>query len=155
MRIERRSMQPEIEGRKIRLRIPYNSASSDMGFREVIAPGAFKRTLSDPDAEVMAFWNHDSSMPLGRRSEGTLDLEDDPDGLWAEISEDETSWSEDARAAIRSRSVKGASFGFLVAPDGDTWDRCGGEWVRTLRDCDLIEVSPTPVPAYGESQAMF
>ena len=153
MRIEKRSMVPQVEGKKIRLRIPYNSVSSDLGFREVIAPGAFARTLDDPDADVLGFWNHNSDMPLGRRSAGTLDLDDDDDGLWAELIEDESSWSQDARAAISSGNVRGASFGFVVAPGGDSWDRSGGEWMRTLTDCDLLEVSPTPLPAYGESQA--
>jgi HK97 family phage prohead protease len=149
--MEKRSMTPQVEGKKIRLQIPYNSVSTDMGFREVIAPGAFRRTLSDPHAEVLAFWNHDSSMVLGRRSAGTLDLDDDDEGLWAEIQDDRTSWCADARAAVRSRNVQGASFGFMVVDD--EWDRSGGEWVRTLRDVDLLEVSPTALPAYDESQA--
>jgi HK97 family phage prohead protease len=153
MRIERRSMAPQVEGRKIRLKIPYNSTSTDMGFREVIAPGAFKRTLSDPNAEVLGFWNHNSDMVLGRRSAGTLSLDDDEEGLLAELEEDETSWSADARAAIRSGNVRGASFGFIVAPNGDSWDRSGGEWMRTLNDCDLLELSPVAQPAYGESEA--
>ena len=151
MRLEKRSLSPQVEGKKIRLHIPYNSTSTDMGFREVIAPGAFRRTLSDPEAEVLCFWNHDSNLVLGRRSVGTLDLEDDPEGLWAEVEEDRTTWSQDARAAVRSRNVKGASFAFMVIDDD--WDRQSGEWVRTLRDVDLLEVSPTALPAYDESQA--
>ena len=65
-----------------------------------------------------------------------------------QIDEDDTSWCEDARAAIRSGNVRGASFAFMVAPDGDTWDRSGGEWLRVLTDVDLLECSPTPLPAY-------
>ena len=157
MKLERRStaaaMAPAVEGKTVKLKIPYNSMSTDMGFREIISPGAFKRTLDDPEADVLALWSHDSTKPMGRRSAGTLDLEDCPDGLLCEIEDDETSWSEDARAAVQARSVQGASFGFIVAPDGDEWDRSGGTWIRTLRDVDLLEVSPTALPAYGESDA--
>ena len=152
MRLEKRSFAaPQVEGKRIRLHIPYNS-SADLGdFREVIAPGAFRRTLDDPEADVLCLWNHDSSLVLGRRSADTLDLSDDDTGLTAEIEEDGTSWCADARAAITSRNVKGASFGFIVVDD--TWDRAGAEWTRTLDDVLLLEVSPTPLPAYTESEA--
>ena len=118
MRLERRSMMPMQEGKKIRLHIPYNSVSTDMGAREVIAPGAFRRTLSDPNAEVLAFWNHDSSMVLGRRSAGTLDLDEDPEGLWAEVEEDEKSWSADARDVIKKKECPGS---FVRIRGGSGW----------------------------------
>jgi len=166
MNIERRSIQVRSEGRtpseRIRMVIPYNSLSEDLGgFREQIAPGAFSRTLAE-GKDVLALWNHNPDMPLGRRSNGTLELndrglfgdeEDDEEENWLEalLNPDDTSWNEDARKSIRGGSVKGASFAFVTR--SDTWERTGGEWKRTLDDVDLIEVSPTPAPAYAESKA--
>ena len=121
-----------------------------MGFTEVIDKGAFSRTLSGSD-EVMALWNHNPDMPMARRSNGSLSLSTDDDGLNAEMEDDGTSWSEDARASIRAGVVKGSSFAFVTQTD--RWERKAGDWLRTLLDVDLIELSPTPFPAYPESDA--
>lgn len=151
MNIERRSIQPHQAEGKIRVTIPFNSLSEEMmGFREQIAPGAFNRTMSD-GAEVLVFWNHNSDMPLARRSNGTLDLAADAGALVANIAPDTTTWAEDARASVAAGTVKGASFGFIT--QSDKWDRINGEWRRTLLDVDLIEISPTPSPAYPASSA--
>jgi HK97 family phage prohead protease len=158
MKVERRSIHAGLHRRgdtpeRIRMTIPYNSMSSDLGgFREQIAPGAFARSLSE-GKDVMALWNHNPDMPLGRRSNGTLELEDDDGSNWLEalLEPDDTSWNEDARKSIRSGTVNGASFAFVTRED--MWVRAGGEWRRTLLDVDLLDVSPTPSPAYGESKA--
>lgn len=150
--IERRSMQLHQAEGKITVTIPFNSLSEDLGgFRERIDPQAFTRTLGDTGADVMAFWNHDSGKPLARRSNGTLDLAADSTALTARIQGDQASWSEDARASVAAGTVKGASFGFMT--QSDRWDRISGEWRRTLLDVDLVEVSPTPAPAYPASAA--
>lgn len=149
--IERRSMQLHQADGKITVSIPFNSLSEElMGFREQIAPTAFSRTLND-GTEVLAFWNHDSGKPLARRSNGSLELAADGTALTATIQGDQASWSEDARASVAAGTVKGASFGFIT--QSDRWDRINGEWRRTLLDVDLVEVSPTPAPAYPATTA--
>jgi HK97 family phage prohead protease len=165
--MERRSIKARVrtfraEGddvpKKISLRIPYNSLSEDLGgFREMIAPGAFTRCLRD-NSEVMSYWNHDTSKPLARRSNGSLSLDDDLEALFAEMDapdddDDPTTWEKDCLRCIRSGNVKGASFAFDVPEGGDEWERTGGMWMRTLRDVNLADVSPVSEPAYGESEA--
>lgn len=119
------------------------------GFREQIAPGAFTRTLQDQNNDIVALWSHDWSMPLGRRSAGTLSLNEDERGLAVEIRPDQTSWSRNAVEAVRSGSVKGMSFGFLV--EDDSWDR--QTKVRTLNQVRLAEVSLCVMPAYPDTEA--
>jgi uncharacterized protein len=152
--IEKRSIalessgDPSITGYAIR----FDSLSLDLGgFRERIAPGAFKRSLADSGNDVMAFWNHNPDMPLARRSAGTLTLLEDQTGVQVEIKPDDTTHGMDAWKSVRSGNVKGMSFAFRAVKDA--WARVNGEWVRTLLDADLVEVSPTPAPAYPETTA--
>jgi uncharacterized protein len=149
--IERRSLTTQGEAGKIRLSIPFNSWSEDLGgFRERIIPGAFKRSL-DSSEEILALWSHDPNKPLAKRSNGTLTLSANETALTAEVTADETSWSEDARRSIAAGTVTGSSFGFHTIED--SWYRQGGEWRRDLRSVVLIELSPTVSAAYPQSTA--
>ena len=151
--IERRSFtQSQAQPDGLTIVLPFNSLSQDLGgFREKIHPDAFKRSLSS-EADILALWSHDTSKPLARRSNGTLSLVADGATLTAKIQGDQTSWSEDARASIGAGTTRGASFGFITRSDSFT--RSAGEWTRTLLDVDLLEVSPTPIPAYPQTTAM-
>ena len=53
-------------------------------FDEVIAPGAFARTLSE-NSDVRALFNHNWDNVLGRTKNGTLKLEEDERGLKFEV----------------------------------------------------------------------
>ena len=58
----------------------YNRLSLDLGgFREEILPGAFDKILNRQraKADVVALFNHDSNMVLGRTASGTLELSSD------------------------------------------------------------------------------
>ena len=150
--IERRSsVQAQQDAGKIRLTIPYESWSEDLGgFRERILPTAFGRSIGGAD-DVLAFWSHDPSKPLARRSNGTLTLSSDRTALTAVIEPDAASWSEDAVHSVASGTVSGASFAFEAVED--RWYRQSGEWRRDLVDVTLIEVSPVVAPAYPASTA--
>ena len=119
------------------------------GFREVIRPGAFAKTLQERDQ--VAYWSHDSAQPLGRRSEGTLVLTDSPAGLAIEIIPPDTTWGHDAVASIQRRDVQGFSFGFRVIRDRVTGEE--EEVLRELLEVDLREVSPVTEPAYPATEA--
>src|SRR5690606_4918999 len=115
------------------------------GFREKIRKGAFAKSLEKNN--IKALWNHNPDFPLGSTKGGTLKLEEDDKGLRFELELPDNSWGRDAEIAVRRKDVDGVSFGFSV--NKDEWDRSNEkEPIRTLVDVNLIEISPTPFPAY-------
>lgn len=119
-------------------------------FREVIAPGAFAKTIREFDQ--VALWNHDTAKPLARKSEGTLTLMEDDRGLAFSMKLGETSWQKDAQIAIQQRDVKNMSFGFDVL--SDEWAKAGADGelpLRTIKEVRLYEVSPVTFPAYADT----
>jgi hypothetical protein len=142
----------------VRLSLRFNALSHPLGmfmpFREKIAPTAFDSALNDESREVMAYWNHDTSKPLARRSRGTLRLSKTETLFKAEFDPGETSWSRDAVSAIERGDVEGMSFRFRVPPEGDRWEEDKDRnLIRTLVNVEIEEVSPTPEPAYPKSTA--
>jgi HK97 family phage prohead protease len=131
--------------------------SEDLGgFREVLAKGCFSRSLAS-GREVLMLANHDSGRPLGRRSNGTLSLSETDDGLafTCEVNMN-TSFGRDAYEACLRGDWKEMSFGFTVPDGGDDWD---DDWddedrskrivLRTVRECNLAEISCVSFPAYS------
>ncbi len=119
-----------------------------MGFREIVAPGAFKETIKT--ADVRALFNHDPSMVLGRTKNGTLTLEEDDKGLKVAITPPDTTWANDVRALIKRRDITQMSFGFTT--EEDSWEGEDTKTpVRTLRKVNLFDVSPVTFPAYTQT----
>lgn len=134
--------------------IPYNSLSENLGgFREVIRPGAFGKTLLEGDARCL--WAHNTQYVLGRKSAGTLTFDDRDDGLHFDCSLPETSWAADVFETVRRRDAPGVSFGFYVIKD--TWIREKEKKepaTRELLEVNLIEVSAgVAFPAYPASDS--
>lgn len=129
----------------------FNATSEDLGgFREVIMPGAFTKTLQNRDAR--ALWQHDSKLVMGRASTGTLRLVEDDTGLHVEIDPPDTQWARDAMTTVERGDVNQMSFGFEVPPGGETWgDLPDGTWLRKLWEIDLWEVSGVTFPAYPQT----
>ena len=126
--------------------IPYNTLSEDLGgFRERILPTAFRPAL-ESEAEVWSLFQHDHEKVMGRRSTGSLQLTDSPEGLQITITPSQTSWSRDALEVIRHGDSDGFSFGFWVLDD--TWTKSGDTLIRDLVSVDLGEVSVVYQPAY-------
>lgn len=122
-------------------------------FRERIVASAFKRTLKE-DGDVFALWQHDSSMPLARKSKGTLRMSEDTRGLSVEIDIPDTTYGRDAAEAVRSGLVDKMSFGFSVPAGGARMldERSeDGYPIRELMDIELYEVSPVTFPAYPDT----
>jgi len=130
----------------------YGPMSEDLGgFREVIDPSAFMRSLKS-GADVRALVGHDDSMVIGRLSAGTLRLSSDQRGLMVEINLPNTSYANDLRELLKRGDVSQMSFGFTVAGGGDSWGTAeGGGRLRTLKDVDLHEVSIVAMPAYPDT----
>ncbi len=94
----------------------FNSFSQPLGgFREIIRPGAFKKTLRD--ADVRALLNHDPNYVLGRKSAKTLELSEDDKGLRYAITPPDTSFANDLMVSIGRGDVTQSSFGFQTVKD--------------------------------------
>jgi HK97 family phage prohead protease len=132
------------------------------GFRERIAPGAFKRILAaNPDC-VMLF-QHDQNVVLGRTTAGTLRLREDSKGLAFECDLPNTQAGRDAYESIKRQDISGCSFAFNLAPGMDSLQeeeveddsirgavkRTIRQVVRTIRDfANLFDCSIVTNPAY-------
>ncbi|MGQ2972058.1 MAG: HK97 family phage prohead protease [Brevundimonas mediterranea] len=131
----------------------FNKASHDLGgFREFIAPGAFKRSLDEAskgERNVFAVWSHDMSQPLGSTGGGKLTLEEDDTGL--RFSLDPKRLTPAQLDAVADGEIR-MSFGFMVREQ--SWvENDDGTIHRTLHDVDLIEISPVVSPAYPDTSA--
>lgn len=122
------------------------------GFREVVRPGAFTKTLQEGDAR--ALWQHDVAMPLGRESAETLRLTDSPEGLRYSIDPPDTSYARDALEVIGRGDVRESSFGFAVVRDRFHEDESGLA-VREILEVELFEVSPVTFPAYPTTEVQL
>jgi HK97 family phage prohead protease len=151
--LELRAAVPEAETRPhiIGHAAVFNSLSEMLwGFREMIAPGAFRDAILVSD--VRALLNHEPSFVLGRKKNGTLKLWEDERGLAIDIDPPETQWANDLLVSIGRGDIDQMSFGFTVGED--RWEEIDGEMRRTiLRVDELFDVSPVTFPAYPETDA--
>ena len=123
----------------------FNSESEDLGgFREVVAPGAFKRSLRSRN-DIKLLWNHDTGAVLGSTRAGTVTLVEDERGLKVRAQLPNTTLGRDTAELIRRGDVDSMSFGFSVIKD--TWDETGTN--RTLNAVRLHECSVVAFPAYS------
>lgn len=128
----------------------FNSESEDLGgFREVIRPGAFKKTIGE--ADVRALVNHDPSLVLGRSRANTLELKEDIHGLRVKIVPPATSYAHDLMESMRRGDIDQMSFGFETVRD--EWHIAGDVITRTLLEVRLFDVSVVTYPAYPQTSA--
>jgi len=140
--------ETEDGGKTIEGIIPYNKESEDMGFREILSPGCFKKTLQE--ARIVALWNHNADKVLGNNKAGTLELTDGDDGLRCVCTLPNTSYAADAYEAIKSGNVTTMSFAFSAILD--VWDSKAN--TRTIKEAKLYEVSfGVPFPAYEDTDS--
>lgn len=121
-------------------------------FVEVVAEGAFDNSLRSNT--IKALYNHNTDNVLGSTKSGTLRLESDSIGLRFEIDLPNTTVANDLYESVKRGDVDGTSFGFKVLDDKWSKVEIDGEEImkRTLLEIDLYEISPTPFPAYEDTE---
>jgi HK97 family phage prohead protease len=125
----------------------FNSFSQDMGFREIIRPGAFAGTLGrNPDVRLLL--NHEG-LPLARTTSGTLRLREDKRGLRFEADLDVNDPDvQRILPKVKRGDLSQMSFAFRTIKDA--WRTEQGEDIRELHELDLNDgdVSLVTYPAY-------
>ena len=133
-------------------------------FDEQIAPGAFRKTLSERTPVLQFDHGHDprtGTVPIGAIQE----IREDDHGLFVSARLFDNEVVEPIRQAIEGGAIDGMSFRFRVL--NETWqDRDGkpvkpseldrllrnpgarGPLLRTIREVELFELGPVVFPAY-------
>ncbi len=117
------------------------------GFREKIAPGAFKKTIKKED--IRALFNHDDNFVLGRNTADTLELKEDKKGLFTRTTPPDTQWAKDLLVSIDRGDITGMSFQFRTITD--EYNMQDGNLIRTLKEVKLYDISPVTFPAYPDT----
>jgi HK97 family phage prohead protease len=133
----------------------FNSLSQDLGgFKEIVKPGAFTRTLAD-GLEKFCLWSHDQKYILGAISNNTLILREDHKGLYFEATIPENVWyAQGVANLLIQKYIKKCSFGFRCYENGSSWlEDKSGAVTRFLDSVQLFEVSVLGDPAYTETEA--
>lgn len=130
---------------------PTHIEERDGEYDEVIAPGAFKRSI-DRSTPVLMF-NHGKhpligQMPLGKITE----LREDARGLFVKARLTDNWLIQPVRDAIADKAVTGMSFRFEVVKDN--WTGAGSQQLRTLREVKVPELGPVVMPAYSDTTAL-
>lgn len=122
----------------------FNDASVPLPFIERIAPGAFRKTLTEtPDVRLLI--NHEG-LPLARTKNGTLRLQEDQTGLYMDADLPDTQAARDLYTLVERGDVDQMSFAFRVIRQ--KWNE--GRTERTLTELSLADgdVSVVTYPAY-------
>lgn len=121
-------------------------------FREMIAPGAFTKTLSELPDVTLRYQHNMMTPPLARTKAGTMTLSEDARGLRVQAMLPDNEWGRPFRDAIARGDISGMSFRFRAARDD--WNRAADVPMRLLREVRLgPEVSVTDMPAYPDTVA--
>ena len=122
----------------------FNDSSVPLPFKESIAPGAFRKTLSEtPDVRLLI--NHEG-LPIARTKNGTLTLTEDDRGLYMDAEIADTSIGRDLYKLVERGDVDQMSFAFRVIRQKWSEDRSR----RVLTEVSLADgdVSVVTYPAY-------
>jgi len=123
--------------------------TTNEGWAEAIAPGAFDAVLADPATDARAVFNHNMGHVLGRQSAGTLKLRSDNVGLRYDITLPRTSFAEDLKELVRRGDVTGSSFAFQAGEVQRGTSPQGRTMVTHTKIKRLIDISVVPLPVYA------
>lgn len=122
-------------------------------FEEIIAPGAFKRSLDNKTPVLM--FEHGKHPLIGTMPLGVITrAEEDDHGLHIQARLTDNWLIQPVRDAVRDRALTGMSFRFSVPDGGDSWEkRRGGLDLRTVNEAKVAELGPVVFPAYEPTTA--
>jgi len=144
-----RAVSDDERGRSIEGQaIVYDVWSDDLGgFRERLAVGS-----AQLDADLLALWDHQTSMVLGRTTAGTLRAHDDGSGVSMRAYPPDTTWARDLLVSMDRGDVRHMSFRFRTIDD--TW-AIGADGVpeRTVLKMSVPEISVVSMPAYPQTSS--
>jgi HK97 family phage prohead protease len=117
-------------------------------FEEVIAPGAFKKSLQERSPVLM--FEHGQHPVLGTMPIASIKtLREDDAGLYLKARLFDNWMTEPLRQAIAAGEIDGMSFRFEAVRD--TRDTGRTPELRTLREVKLYELGPVVFPAYQDT----
>jgi HK97 family phage prohead protease len=139
-----------VAGRMIQGKIPYNEViQTAEGFGELFSPGCFATSIASEDPRVLANFNPEHV--LGRKSSGTCQFWEKPDGLYFEAEAPETSWVADLLSSMRRGDIDQAALVFYVM--AYSWIERDGLRVRAITRGILVAASITSFGGLGTAQA--
>lgn len=118
------------------------------GFYERVHPQAFNKSKADGWPNVVCRWNHRDEYLLGTTRSNTLQLKVDNLGLEYQVDLPE------CRNDILEMTARGdlAHSSFAFQTYSDDWIKGdGGDPIRMLLSCRLIDVAPVTSPAYPDA----
>lgn len=98
---------------------------------DVIAEGAYTKTLQENGDRIAFLYQHDMSKPIGKK----LKLEEDENGLFAEARISDSSLGKDVRTMVMEGILKEFSVGFIPIKEEQVVD------VNYIREIKLFEFS--------------
>lgn len=123
-------------------------------FTETIRQGAFGKTLGENPDVSLRYQHNLMSLPLGRTTAGTLQLNADTHGLHVEGRLPDNEIGRPIRDAVKRGDISGMSFSFRVP------SKAGEKWSSDWKQRDLLElrlgreVSVVDYPAYPDTSVM-
>lgn len=127
----------------------FNVMSENLGyFREIVRPGAFKKTIND-GADIRALFNHNPNFVIARTKSNTLKHTEDDKGLFIEAAPPDATWARDLVSSIKRGDINQMSFSFETVKD--RWGTENGERIRELFEVRLFDVSVVTYPAYPQT----
>lgn len=127
--------------------VTFNQPSQPIPFIEYIDDHA----LDDVDfSKTLLLYGHDFNKILARADSHTLNIKVDQHGLLFTATLADTTLANDVREDIIAGNLKGCSFGFNIAPNGDSWDtdKDGNTIHYVNKISNVAELTITPIPAY-------
>lgn len=116
---------------------------------DVVAEGAFRKSISERGDRIAVLWQHDPRIPVGK----AIQLAEDSRGLRTvtQFNRD-TDWGRNAFHAIKAGDVTGVSIGFDLVPGKHAVEPVDGKATRVIREVKLWEYSFVTFPANEEAR---